>query len=350
MGMSRKWLIVGVLALLCIVSLVGLVLSLSSPHQPPSGAPSLSVDVRLIPQVLPAAAKAYSSGSQMFATTTITNTGDDPIRNFHIDYRIPGYVEAAGQEDYPLILPGQTVVDWCYPTFPGKKMKAINSPADAELDVSYAYDGSNGPKGTSKRFTLLKHNDWIWSYLPKADQLDYFDGFSNGYLLAAWVTKDDPAINQLAKRLINGISTDSDAGAYNAALYIWYGLQRSGLDYVSEPATFWNDSGIQTVTFPSETLQNGGGNCVDISVLFCSLLEAVGVRTKLILSTGHCQFAFILPESGTEVPVEETAVGVWKFERAIADAQRSTGEQALQGTYIPIDVQDTWAVGMVPAW
>jgi transglutaminase-like putative cysteine protease len=348
---SRKWLIVGALGVVCVLALVGLVLSLSGPHQPPPGPPSLNVSVRLVPQVITAAYKAYATSDQLFATTTITNTGKDPIKNFHISYKVPGYVATAGQEDYPVILPGQTVVDWCYPTFSAAKMKAIDSPVQAELDVNYTYDGSNGEKGTSKLFELLSHNDWVWSNLPESEQLDFFDAHSNAYMLAAFVTKDDPEVNSVAKSIVLGISTDSDDGAVTAARRIFNALYYRGLNYVSEPASFWK-SGSQIVQFPLETLKNKGGNCVDLSLVFSSLLEAVGVHTELLLSTGHCQFAIVLPESGTVVPIEATVVGDPNvtFEQAVDSALTWKNQELAKGTYYPIDVETMWASGTVPAW
>ena len=102
---------------------------------------------------------------------------------------------------------------------------------------------------------------------------------------------------------------------------------------------------------PKETIAYQGGNCVDLSVLFSALLEAVGVKTYLTLSTGHCQVSVELPEEGSIIPIEATLVD--DPGATLQDAY-DTGyswyeEQSARGTYIYIDVEEAWAHGMVPA-
>lgn len=351
MDASRKWLVVGVLAVVCALSAVGLVLTLKAPAKPPPEPPTVSVDLKVAPEVMPAVYKAYGTQGLIFATSTIKNTGKEPIKNFQISYKIPGYVNAAGQETYPVILPGQTIVDWCYPTLPMKKMKAINSPTTGELDVTYTYDGSNGAKGTSRTFKFLSHHDWVRTSLPEGERLDFYDWLDNGYMLAAFVTKDDPDVNRIAKRMTNGMSTDSDDGAYTAANKIFNELYIMGIDYVSEPDSFWKEDS-QSVQYPLDTLENGGGNCVDLSLLFASLFEAVGIKTELFLSTGHCQVGILMPESGDLYVIEETTVGDpnVEFGKAIDYGASTYNEQSASGTWYPIDVEWQWEQGMVPSW
>jgi transglutaminase-like putative cysteine protease len=351
MDSSRKRLVVGVLAVVCALSVAGLVATLKAPAKPPPGPASVSVDLKVVPEVMTADYKAYGSHDQAFATSTITNTGKDPVKNFQISYAIPGYIRAAGQENYPVILPGQTIIDWCFPTFPEKKMRAINSPVTGEVDVTYSYDGSNGPKGSSLNFEFLSHHDWVRTSLPEGEQLDWYDSLENGYMLAAFVTKDDPHVNRVAKHMTGGISTDSDNGAYTAARQIFNELYFRGIDYASEPPSFWKESS-QSVQYPLDTLHNTAGNCVDLSVLFASLCEAVAIRTQLFLSSGHCQVGIVLPESGDLCLIEATQVGDpdVSFEAAIRNATAWSDKEKNNGTWYPIDIEAQWAAGTVPSW
>ncbi len=110
MSRSRMWLLVGVCAFVCAASLVGLLVALSGPDEASPSTPNLSVDVVVVPEVMTAVHKVYAGQSGAFlAKTVIKNNGSEPVTNFHIGYKIPGYAEIAGQEDYPVILPGQNV-------------------------------------------------------------------------------------------------------------------------------------------------------------------------------------------------------------------------------------------------
>lgn len=352
MSRSRMWLLVGVCAFVCAGSLIGLIVALSGPDEASPSTPTLSVDMVVVPEVMTAAHKVYAGQNDAFlAKTIIKNNGSEPVTNFHISYKIPGYAEIAGQEDYPVILPGQTVNDYCYPTFDAAQMKAIETETQAELNVNYTYDGSTGPKGTSELFAFLGHNDWVRTYLPEEDRLTFADGLDNAEMLAAFVTKDDADVERLAKKLTGGIFTATDDGAWEAAESIYDGLRYSSMRYVTEPSSFWTQD-AQHVQFPAETIANESGNCVDLSVLFASLLEAVGVKTALCLSSGHCQVGITLPESGDFYVIEATAVDDPSIDlnQSVNIGYDKYNEQTGQNTWVQIGVEDEWANGMVPSW
>jgi hypothetical protein len=350
---TRTWLVIGVVAVVFAGSLVGLAVSAAGPPEPDPSETSLSIDVYVVPEVMTAVYKVYGGqfGNRWLARTLITNTGDVPVENFQITYRVPGYCSKTSVEDYPIILPGQTVRDYCWPAFDSKKMADIASETPAEVIVSYTYDGLENPRETSEKFTFLGHNDFIHTYLSDADCLTFADLHDNKDMLAAFVTARDPDVQKWAKTIAGGFSTSSDEGAMEALSRIYYTLRDWPFEYVSEPLTFWSREFAQHIQFPSETIANKGGNCVDLSCLFAALLEAVGVKTNLLLSQGHCQFAVVLPDSGDIIPVEETLVGSEAtLQDAMDMAYQTYAEQTDAGTYIFIDVEDAWEEGMVPSW
>jgi transglutaminase-like putative cysteine protease len=350
-AMKQKWVLIGLCAVVCVVGAVGLYFTISEPKPPPPDPPNLALEVKVVPQVMTSVYKAYSSGDKLFATTTITNNGKDPVKDFQITYSIPGYIQNSGQENYSVILPGQTVVDWCYPSFPLKKMKEINSPIDVELHVTYSYQGSNGEKGTSAHTQLLAHRDMVWSTLPESQIIDWYDYFDNAPMLAAFVTKDDPMVQKFAKLCAKGLSTDSDDGAYAAAEAIFNGLFWMDIKYVSEPGSFWKENG-QNVQFPADTFENTAGNCVDLSVLMAACFEAVGIKSSLCLCTNHCMVAITLPESQDYYVIEATTVGNRdvSFDEAIEIGYQTNNEEIERGTWWAVDLEYEWGNGMVPSW
>lgn len=61
------------------------------------------------------------------------------------------------------------------------------------------------------------------------------------------------------------------------------------LDYVSNDISYVSDpdDGLEYAKDPLGTLNSGGGDCEDQSVLLCSLLESVGVKTYMAFTANH---------------------------------------------------------------
>jgi len=116
------------------------------------------------------------------------------------------------------------------------------------------------------------------------------------------------------------------------AMIISAALDIYGLAYAQDPATpyaeFSNtDTAVDFLQFPNQTLEYKGGDCDDLSILFCALLESVGIETAFITVPGHIFAAFrlegdeksvlaaisnrndfILRNGGVWVPVEVTSI------------------------------------------
>lgn len=44
---------------------------------------------------------------------------------------------------------------------------------------------------------------------------------------------------------------------------------------------------VDCLKFPRQTLEYRGGDCDDLSILYCALLESVGIETAFIATPGH---------------------------------------------------------------
>ena len=206
---SLRITLIAVCGIVFLGALVGLVVTLSASPSSTSTEPQLAVDVRVVPEFMTAVYKAYTGdyADRWLARTTITNTGDTAVRDFRIQYGIAGYTESASAEEYPVILPGQTVRDYCYPVFTRDQMAAIDSETPAELTITYECDGMDRPVTTSERFDFLGRNDWVRTDIPEDERLVFHDWGDNDTFLAAFVTPKDPAVQQLAKELTGSLFT-----------------------------------------------------------------------------------------------------------------------------------------------
>jgi transglutaminase-like putative cysteine protease len=351
MRSARRPIIVVVCALVFVGALIGLVVTLSASSGP--AAPHLRVETYVIPEFMTAVYKAYggSDPDRWLARTVIRNDGDSPVRDLRIEYSVAGYAGSTSVGEYPVVLPGQTVRDYCYPVFDGDQMAEIDSETPAELAVTYGCDGMDRPVTSSERFDFLGHNEWVRTGIPDDACLTFQDWHDNKDFLAVFVTHKEPTTQALAKRLTAGIFTATDDGVMDAVSAVYYGLRDTPFRYITEPESYWSDGYAQHVQLPRETIAYQSGNCVDLSVLFSALLEAVGVKTYLTLSTGHCQVSVELPERGSIIPIEETLVDApdSTLQDAFDAGYSWYEEQSAQGTYIYIDVERAWEQGMVPS-
>ncbi|HOE09709.1 MAG TPA: hypothetical protein PLV89_12675, partial [Treponemataceae bacterium] len=116
---------------------------------------------------------------------------------------------------------------------------------------------------------------------------------------AAFVSSKDPSALWFAK-YISSVVKDSFRAGINTNLQYAIGLFEAvntfGLNYVIDPSSAYADNiggeSIDFLQFPYQTLMFRGGDCDDISILFCSLLEAVGIDTAFITIPGHIYMAF----------------------------------------------------------
>ncbi len=131
---------------------------------------------------------------------------------------------------------------------------------------------------------------------------DFFWGsrFANAQLLARWVTPHDDPVLQLvseAKRYVPG----GKLRGYNQAAGIkvetqvrqqveavFRALKQSRISYVTSIYTFGNYPGeTQRIRLPRETLALKNANCIDVSLVFASAMENLGMQPVIVIVPGH---------------------------------------------------------------
>jgi len=119
-------------------------------------------------------------------------------------------------------------------------------------------------------------------------------------------------------------------------------LRDDGINYVNVPGSFFENA--QHVLLPDEVLSNGGGNCIDGTLLFASLLELIGVRPAIVVVPGH---AFVAVASAPGGPGDPPGT-LWPLETTMVGGEASFWE-ALQVGVQDINTDDLVAVVAVDA-
>jgi hypothetical protein len=116
-------------------------------------------------------------------------------------------------------------------------------------------------------------------------------------------------------------------------------LKARGMTYVMDPDVTAEESFVQRTRLPAEVLASTNAQCLDGTLLFATLMEAIGIRPIVVLVPGH---AFVgwhtVAKDGTKVTgeplfVETTMVGNSSFEDAVTVATQRVVEELKAGSF-----------------
>lgn len=150
----------------------------------------------------------------------------------------------------------------------------------AEITLSYTQAGKRLENKAIETVRFLNRNAMTWDDNRRA---------------ASFVTAKDPAVLTFAKS-ITGYVRSKEVRSINASLQTAMAFHEAldlyELNYVQDPTTPYTEMSKSTDTvdflqFPRQTLQYKAGDCDDLSILYSSLLEAVGERAAFITVPGH---------------------------------------------------------------
>ena len=162
---------------------------------------------------------------------------------------------------------------------------------------------------------------------------------------AAYVTYKDPAVIDIAKVLARTVKERGAAIDTNlsTAMALHGALREYGMNYVVDPTTPFvefseNAEAVDYIQFPRNTLHYKSGDCDDLSILYASLLQAVGIETAFITIPGHIFMAFALT-----LPPEEARKSFSNPDDIIVEEDRA---------WVPVEITkvnssflEAWKVG-----
>ena len=126
--------------------------------------------------------------------------------------------------------------------------------------------------------------------------------------VASFITAKDPEILGFAKNVVSWMQKVKNPAMdenLQKGMILFEAVKTYGIQYQIDPTTPFSEFSKEKTTidflqFPRQTLQYTNGDCDDLSVLYTSLLEAVGVETAVITIPGHIYAAFALKQSSEE--------------------------------------------------
>lgn len=263
----------------------------------------------------------------------IKNNEDTTISDVKVSFFVKRYMDKpklCAQIDS--LKPGEEAQAPLYALFTDEVMEITESTmATAEIIVEYTTAGEDRNGEASESMRLLDRNAMTWDDDRKA---------------ASFITAKDPMVLEFAKNVAGAIrEEETPAVNYNFrnALALFESLSRYGVTYVIDPKTPYesfstNKFATDYLQFPQQTLIYKAGDCDDLSILYASMLEAIGIETAFITVPGHIFMAFSLNLS----PVE--AERIFQYEDDLIFKDDSTWVP-VEITLLDTDFLNAWRTG-----
>jgi pSer/pThr/pTyr-binding forkhead associated (FHA) protein len=298
------------------------------------------------------------------AKTVFKNETDGLVKDLRVRYRLGEYADWCSWQTYPQLVPTQTVVDLYHPILSSSIAK-LTSRTPAELQMEAEWLDSKGEKKRlekSERISLLSSQEFFFTDLRTEERTGSFQDFAaNAYLLASYVTSQDTAVSGLASMANERAKGAGAATSDNACIAVMselYEIMRiirityqSPAHQVEQDKSF-DTTLMQTLQYPRDTIRKRTGTCIDLALLYASMMNAVGIKPVLVMLDGHA-FPLGITPGGGMVPVETTGVGGGgkdsiNFAQAVQVGQKEFKQIQETGRYVLVNLQKAWGAGITP--
>jgi len=313
-------------------------------------------------------------------TLLVANAGKDPLANLRVSFYLKQFMDGTWTSTPVARLdPGKEVAVPLKALF-NQDILDINTSTKslAEISVDYEAGGKAQRAVVTESVRLQGRNGMTW-----ADS----DGTPADDRAAAFVTATDPAVLTFARNIassVSGVGSTTINESLAKAMAIHEALNLFKIVYLPDPKTPYKElvqrkNEVDFLQFPRETLAYKGGDCDDLSILYCALLESLAVETAFITVPGHIFMAISLgltPDEArrkfkyvdemifigdaTWAPVEVTSrddfMGAWQLGAKQWRESRARNQAALHPvreawkTYEPVNLpKDSAPPPVVPA-
>ncbi|MBN2051428.1 MAG: tetratricopeptide repeat protein [Spirochaetales bacterium] len=297
-----------------------------------------------------AAMRSYYSNNPA-GSFTITNTEKYTVDDISVSFMQAGFM------DFPTPLvqgaslaPGESLDLSFVATFNDQVFSTEGiTPLTGELTVQYRARGRSVEQKQSVSYDLYDRNAITWDDDRK---------------VAAFITPQDSAIRNYTSFISQAHRDLTRPGLsknLQFAMQAFNALGVIGILYQIDPTAPFatmqgNTKAVDSISLPRETLKRLTGDCDDLTALYCTILETVGIDTAIITTPAHifCAFntgvasadyRFVCPDRGRLIesdgeiwiPVEITMIGKADFfsawDRGLSEFAEYADDPGQRGFY-----------------
>ncbi len=260
------------------------------PDAPQALIRSIRMGETSIPTVFAAMQSYYVKNP--LGTVTITNIEDFPVTDIEVSFFQKGFMDSPTKlTSIPELAAGETREIPVTASFNREVFYTEGiTPLTGEIQVSY----ESRRKATEQTFPVVYD-------LHDKTALTWDDDRKVG----AFITPADSALRNFSSFIRQSVKDEVVAGfskEMQIGMQVFYGLKEIGCLYQVDPTSAFtevqeNPLMVDSISLPRNTLKRLTGDCDDLTVLYNSLMETVGIDTAFITVPGHIFSAF-----NTKVP------------------------------------------------
>jgi hypothetical protein len=272
--------------------------------------------------------KVYGSpkvefGRHYLSKLVFKNTGEHPVTDFSISYKIDDYIGWTDPEEIHEIPAGFTLVKLFHPRLPAQVTKIRNATnATFRIRVLWKEEGRPHEETFARDILLRGINELVSGDLPDSETRSWFDANNAAAFAVCMVTPNDPVVNLYTSE-ITKLAGGTTAGILGGGKEIvrlcrtvYDYMQATGLRYTGDSFVIQSvdnvTTGVQTVRMPRDVIQNNQGLCIELAILWSAILEHLGLDSTMIFIPGH---VFVIAYSNQQkipfeqgLPIECTAI------------------------------------------
>jgi hypothetical protein len=303
-------------------------------------------------------AHLYGEFLDDFVIVTVKNGNTSPVKVV-VSSEISSYTSKAS--DTVTVPAGATQEIRQNPRLTTAAIDGLNSEHQADLHVVVSYLEAGQPRivlDQTSETLITSRRDFPWTIKGFTQQEDW-------NLVVAMVTPTDPGVEQLIRAGANydpsGAMTsnydsldDSSGSVWQRLSDIWQAETTDfSLTYISTTDSFASNSS-QRIRLPGEVLDQASGNCIELTLLYASVVEALGMQPAIIMVPGHAYVAVRVDDTNDNYYfIETTMIGQATFKEAVTTgnsewqkAQPSVANNTAD--YGWVDVAEARHNGIVP--
>lgn len=305
---------------------------------------NIEVKIDHAPVIMPAVYKVYENedaleGKYGLFKMLVTNNSSTPARNVDVSYEIPGYIEKKSIQKIPVILPNQSVVVNCFPAF---DQKIVEKTTPSKEKVNIKITGSN-LEDIEETFPIeIKgRNEFMYTFIPAEEIRTSSEMYDNNVLVSCFVTPEDPIIKyftqKIQEKILKGETasiTQKPEEAVRFMAGVYDATYVSHMVYSGTSGVPTNVNGVSTLTqsirLPREVVTGKTGLCIELSIMYASIMMNAGLDPVIFFIPGHAYPGFRM--NGQYYAIEATGIGGEGMQGGRANAQQALqkGMQELQ--------------------
>ena len=323
----------------------------------------ITADYRYKGELITPLAHLYGASGTLaledFVIVTVENKNSKPVKVV-VTSEITGYTDRAS--DTITIEAGATEEIRQSPRLTTTAIDGLNSQHQADLHVVVSYLESGQPRTVLDQTSptlITSRRDFPWS-------IEGFTPQESWELVVAMVTPTDPGVEGLIstaahsydpnKASLSGYDSlnDESGSVWQRMSNIWQAEANDyDLTYVGTTDSFASGSS-QRIRLPSEVLDQSSGNCIELTLLYASVAEAMGLESAIIMIPGHAYVAIRLDNKNDSYYfIETTMIGGATFKDAAHEGNIEwTAAQphvaASDADYGWVDIAQARADGVIP--